>query len=162
MGSDISAGWNELVVTPDDEAVAELRQAWSWLLKENYRPVLFSALGDIFFESVSGEVHWLNTGTGDVSQVSENVEVFEGLLATDIVEELFLPRLVEELIAAGKVLKAGQCYSFDMLPVFKEGNYSVENLNPVSMKDHFSHTGSVHEEIRDLPDGTEVRLRGVD
>ena len=65
-----SIGWNELVVTPDEEAVAALREAWSWLLPQDYRPALFSALGDMFFECTTGEIRWLNTGTGEVTTVA--------------------------------------------------------------------------------------------
>lgn len=161
-GSGESVGWNELVVAPDNEAVAELRHAWAWLLKDDHKPVLFSAMGDMFFESASGDIHWLNTGTGAVSRIADNVESFRELLGTDLAYELFLPALIGDLIAARKLLKPGQCYSFITLPIFSEGTYSVENLVPMSIKEHFGLTGAIHEQLQHMPDGAKIRFKIVD
>lgn len=44
------------------------------------------------------------------------------------------------------------------LPVFAEGEFSVENLNPVPAKEHFELTGSVLQQLQDVPDGTNVKI----
>ncbi len=161
-GSDVTIGWDKLVVTPDGEAVAELRRAWAWLLPEEFKPVLFSALGDMFFETAAGDVRWLNTGTGEVSTVADDLDAFRAGLGTERADEFFLPPLIADLIAAGKPLGPGQCYAYVTLPVFAEGGYTVDNLVPISMKEHFGFTGSVHEQLRDLPEGARVRFKVTD
>lgn len=161
-GSEKPVGWNELTVTPDDEAVRELRIAWAWLLPEEYRPVLFSALGDMFFETASGDVQWLNTGTAEISHVADSLDLFREFLGSEFANELFLPPLIEKLIDAGKRLGPEQCYSYTTLPIFKEGTYTAENLAPISMKEHFRLTGSLHEQLQDMPEGAKVRMKVVD
>jgi len=151
-----------LIITPNNEAISELKQAWSWLLPEHYQPILFTALGDMFFEVPSGEVHWLNTGTGSVTHVAANLSEFERHLETDLAVDWFLPALIEQLVAAGKVLKTGQCYSFTTLPIFREGTYTVDNLRPCGAKEHFGFTGDVHKRIHDLPDGAKVQFKVVE
>jgi hypothetical protein len=121
-------------------------------------PVLFSTLGDVFFEPDSGGVWWLNAGTAEVSRVAGSVGEFQALLGTDLVEEWFMPGLVERLHAAGKHLAAGECFSYVMLPVFEEGTYEVSNLNPIDAREHFALTGYLLQEIRELPGGARVRI----
>ena len=154
----MSVGWSALTFTPDDEAVAVLRSSWGWLLAEPFTPLLFSSLGDMFFESSSGRVYWLNTGTGQVSEVAESAAQFKEMLRTEIANDWFLPPLVEKLRAAGKVAGPGCCYTFATLPVFAEGKYEVSNLNPVPAKEHFSLTGHIHKEIQSLPNGARVKI----
>ena len=73
------------------------------------------------------------------------------LLGTDIADEWFLPALIEQLHAAGKVPEEGECYTYVTLPVFEEGKYEVDNLNPVPAYEHFALTGDIHCEILSRP-----------
>jgi hypothetical protein len=107
-------------------------------------PVLFSALGDVFFEDVAGGVWWLNAGTAEVSGVADSVEQFQDLLRTDQANEWFMPDLVERLHAAGKFLAPGQCFTYVTLPIFKEGSYEVSNLNPVNASNSTSPAAAPH------------------
>jgi hypothetical protein len=154
-------GWSSLTFTPDDEAVRELSTSWDWLIQEPFTPILFSVLGDVFFHTESSGVWWLNTGTGEISLVADSVEQFREKLGTEIVEEWFLPSLVEQLHAAGKIPGPSCCYTYVTLPVFAEGKYEIQNLNPVPAKLHFAATGHLHKEFHSLPDGANVKLNVV-
>jgi hypothetical protein len=149
----MSFGWSSLTFTPDAEAVESLRSSWAWFFDKPYTPVLFSILGDPFVETQSGVIWWLNTGTGELQQVAESWEQFVELLGSEQASEWFLPPLVERLHAAGKVPAPGECYTYVTLPVFNEGKYEVENMNPVPAKEHFAITGHIHHEIQSLPPG---------
>ena len=155
----MSISWAALTFTPDEEAVRELRSSWAWLLTGEYTPVLFSILGDAFVQmQATGAVHWLNTGIGESEPVADSIEQFRELLVTEKAAEWFMPELVEQLHAAGKVAGVGQCYTYVTLPVFEEGTYDVENLNAVPAKEHFAITGQVLREIRGFPNGAKVKL----
>jgi len=154
----MSIGWASLTCTPSDEAVKQLAESWGWMLREPFSPVLFSAFGDVFLEPDSGGVWWLNTSVGELTQVAESVQEFRELLGTELADEWFMPGLIERLHAAGKVLQAGQCYTYVTLPVFAEGSYEVENLNPVPVHEHFGLTGHILSEINGLPDGAKVKI----
>jgi hypothetical protein len=122
---------------------------------------LFSTLGDVFFEPDSGGIWWLNTGTAELTRVAETVEHFHERLATDIADEWFMPLLIAQLHAVGKVPEPGECYTYITLPVFAEGRYDVDNLNPVPAGEHFAVTGHILHEISELPDGAKVKLHTV-
>ena len=150
-------GWSQLTFTPNDEAIATLEKSWGSVISEPFTPLLFSIFGDMFYQSSTG-VYWLNTGAGETSRVADNSEEFQSLLRTDLIDEWFLPALVEQLHAAGKIPGPGCCYTPAILPVFAEGKYTVANLNPVSGKEHFALTAEVHSQIRPLANGTKVKL----
>lgn len=154
----MSVGWSSLTFTPSDEAVQQLRESWGWLLREPFVPVLFSALGDVFFQLESGGIWWLNTGTAEITRIAESVPHFRELLGTELADEWFMPGLIEQLHEAGKVAAPGQCYTYVTLPAFAEGKYEVENLNPVPAHEHFAITGHILKEIQSLPPGAKVKL----
>ncbi len=154
----MSLSWSSITFDPSFDGVQELNVSWGWLIAEPFKPVLFSSMGDVFIEKDSGGVWWLNTGVGQLTQVADSVPAFQDLLSTDIVNDWFLPGLIDELHRAGKVPEPGECFTFALMPVFMEGKYEVSNLNPVPARDHFATTGDVIRQIQGLPDGAEVRI----
>jgi hypothetical protein len=119
--------------------------------------VLFSIIGDMFFARDDGAVWWLNTGTAEVKRVADSIENFQEHLGTELADDWFLPDLVERLHAAGKLPEEGECYTYVTLPVFAEGKYEVDNLNPVPAAEHFAVTGHIHREIAALPDSAKLK-----
>ncbi|UPG94689.1 T6SS immunity protein Tdi1 domain-containing protein [Luteibacter aegosomatissinici] len=150
--------WNQLTCTPDKDAIDALAASWSWCIGDAFTPLLFTALGDMFYEADEGGIYWLNTGTAEVERVADDVDAFNQLLREEIADEWLLPPLIEALIDAGKVCAEGECYTYVTLPVFAEGEYTVENFNPVPAREHFELTGSVLQQLQDVPDGTDVNI----
>lgn len=150
--------WKDLSFLPSDEALAALYEAWAWFLPQPFQPVMASTLGDVFFQQGSEAVFWLNTGTAEISQVAESRAHFMELLKGEEHVSWFMPNLIEQLKDAGKHLKPDHCYTYAILPIFKEGKYEVSNLNPVPAKEHFGVTGTIHRQIKGLPDGTHVKV----
>jgi hypothetical protein len=150
--------WNDLSFLPSDDALAELYTAWKWFLPKTFKPIMTSTLGDVFFQHDGDAVFWLNTGTAEVTQLASSRAEFLELLKTDKADEWFMPGLVEELMAAGKILKPDHCYTYVILPIFKDGKYDVSNLNPVPAKEHFGATGTLHQQIREMPDDAKVKI----
>jgi hypothetical protein len=152
------ATWSDITIEPNHAALAALRDAWRWLIGDAWTPLLFSAIGDVFFEVPAGSVWWLSTATGSLEQVAESRAEFAEGLGTENTDEWFLPGLVDALREQGKILRPDQCYTYAMLPVFVEGSFSAENMHPVSAAEHFSLSGDMHRSIRGLPDGANVRV----
>jgi hypothetical protein len=151
----------DLTFTPNQDAIERLAEAWAWLLREPFRPVLFSVMGDVFLEPDSGGIWWLNTGTGEFTRVADSIEQFRDLLRSEVADEWLMPGLIEQLHAAGKIPEPGECYTYVTLPVFAEGKYEVDNLNPVPAGEHFSVTGHILHEIAELPDDAKAKLQTV-
>jgi hypothetical protein len=154
----MAVGWSSLTFEPTAEAIEQLSESWAWLLKTPFRPVLFSSLGDMFFARDDGAVWWLNTGAGELTRVADSIDDFREKLGTELADDWFLPHLVEQLHAAGKIPEPGECYTYVTLPIFQEGRYVVENLNPVPASEHFSLSGEVHRQIAALPESAKLKI----
>jgi len=150
--------WSQITIQPQDAALASLRNSWKWMLGDAWTPLMFSAIGDVFFEVPAGTVWWLSTATGSLEQIADSRDEFRELLGTEKADEWFLPGLVEALHSSGKILESEQCYTYAIFPVFAEGSFSVENMNPVSAAEHYAFSGHVHESIRQLPEGAKVKV----
>ncbi len=48
------------------------------------------------------------------------------------------------------------------LSVFREGSYEPENRFALSALEHLAVTADLHNQIRDSPDGVQVRIKIVD
>jgi hypothetical protein len=151
----------DLTCTPNQDAIERLAEAWAWLLKEPFVPVLFTALGDMFFEPDSGGIWWLNTGTG-------RTHARRGFRRRLSREARWRSRKrMAHARARGAASRRrespepGECYTYVTLPVFAEGKYEVDNLNPVPAGEHFSVTGHILHEIAELPDEAKAKLHTV-
>ena len=118
------AAWSQITIQPSAAALESLRQHWRWQLGDDWSPLLFSALGDVFLRVPAGTVWWLSTATGSLEQIAESTEHFQELIAGERANEWFLPGLIDTLCAQSKTLGEDQCYTFAIFPVFSEGSFS--------------------------------------
>ena len=132
--------------------------AWQWRIADMRAAIMVTVWGDIFFEGNDEGIYWLRTDTGSLTKVAESNEHFQSLLRDQTnIDNWFSPPLLEELYNLGKSLKKDEVFSFQMLPVIG-GEYSIENIVPCSISVHFANAGQICEQIKDLPDGTKVKI----
>jgi hypothetical protein len=156
--------WTDIAFQISPELTDELRSAWSWLIADPWEPVLCSKIGGIFLKVGAGEVLWLDTASALVEQATANVDDFHETCRNkpDIVDEWFLPPLVERLHEAGKVAGPDQCYGFTILPIFAEGKWVPDNMFVAPIREVLLGNAHIHKQIAELPDGSQVQLKIVD
>lgn len=150
----------ELNVTIDLEGLdfGRLLSAWRWKLPTLKQVAIISCLGDLFFVDGEDAVGWLQTDSGDLTRVADSVQQFQAMLSQEaIADDFFLPGLVRELLLAGKTVGHQEVYSYIVPPVMG-GTYSPDNVEAKSVYTHFDMTGRFHEQIKDLPEGAQVRM----
>ena len=155
---------SRFVAHVDLGAVHSALSEWSWLLRdEDWKPVLVSASGDVFLARSSGGIFRLDTGSGELSRIAENISEFAfALEQPDVARDWLLTTVIEELLNSGCNLAPGQCFGFTILPVFKEGSYAAANRFCLSAIEHVRVTGNLHSQIQGLEDGEQVRLSVVE
>lgn len=137
----------------------DILSCWKWALTDMQSVVTVSSFGDLFLLGRDSAVYWLQTDNGQLTKVADSLQQYEKFLTDeDLVNNWFLPLLVENLLATGKTLEENEVYSYKLAPVLG-GEYSVENLEPTDMSVHFAFAGQIFEKIRDLPDGTPVNIK---
>lgn len=160
----MSITWKDIAFQLEPSIAREACKAWSWLVPELWKPIVCSMVGGVFLEKMSGEVHWLDTGTGLAEAVASTRMEFEEIVRSspDLVDEWFLPSLVERLHAAGKRPADGECYGFTILPIFAEGKYDTDNMFVVPVREQVVGMADIHRQLNDLPEGASVQINLTD
>jgi hypothetical protein len=147
---------SDLTIKFQTEISDRLTEDWTWLIGTDKKVILVSTIGDMFLANDNGNIYWLDVGQGKIELVAADKIEFEKKL-TDIeqVNEWFMIDLTTQLRLSDKKLKDGQLFSYKKLPIIG-GDYSVDNFEPTDMEVHFSFAGQIHNQIKDLPDGTKI------
>lgn len=131
---------------------------WGWLLPESFTLWLMNRFGDLFIVLDDGSVHMLDVGGGTFKKVAESREDFlEKIDDPGVGNNWLMIPLVDDLVQHGVRLREGQCYTYKQPPIMG-GDYTVENTAVVKIPEHFRIYGSIHRQLKDFPDGTEVRI----
>jgi len=148
----------DVTIDFQDLNLEDICSAWQWRIQDQKGLVLISKLGDMFFLGNDGGVYWLQTDSGDLTKIADNLEHFEELLTQyENFDNWFLPGLIEQLEQAGKTLGPNQVYSYLKIPVMG-GEYSVDNIKPTDISVYFAFSGQICEQIQNLSDGTTVKV----
>lgn len=140
----------------------ELLKTWLWLVDEGTTVLFASLFGDLFLRYPDQSVQWLDTGIGDLTQLAPNSEEFYSLLQEpENYDYWLLPDLAQDAAQAGLILGPAEVYSFTLLPLLG-GEYKSNNLYPTELQTHLHLTGTLHEQLSGLPDGTEVKFKVVE
>ena len=151
--------WNDLTVNFEHIDRAKLVEDWQWLIGSTALPILVTSVGDIFLQETSGEIYWLISGNAEYEKVAETYEEFQSKLQNnDIVHEWFLVPVVAQLKRQGVHLEQGKLYGFKQLPTLG-GAYEANNYELTDIEVHFSMSGQMNLQIKELPDGTQVNLK---
>jgi hypothetical protein len=135
---------------------SELFADWQPLVPAHSSPWLLTKFGDVFLIQPDGKVGMLQVSGFQYNVVAKDKTDFqEWLVDPEKMAEWFLAPLVDQLEAAGKVLKTDECYSF-IRPEGFGGSVTLENVMIVPRREHFGLWGKVFRQIKDMSDGQEV------
>ncbi len=153
----MSISWDEITVPLEGIDGAALLFTWRWLVPEELQPIVLTAMGDLFLlEADSGEIHWLDVASGELTLVASSAEELQGLInEAENAQNWFMPEAVTAMRKAGMVLGGHQVYSLDH-PAVLGGEFKPSNITPTDVYVHFNLHGQIHEQVRDLPEGTEI------
>jgi hypothetical protein len=148
--------WNELTISFDPTASEALLSDWGWLVTGDLEVVVVSALGDLFLRNSEGHILWLDVGAARITQVAASSDEFKQLMQmAENANDWFVPQLIGDLIARGKLLSPGQCYSYKKPPMLS-GELTVDNLEPTDLLVHCSICGQIGRKIQQMPEGTKI------
>ncbi|HET6423774.1 MAG TPA: T6SS immunity protein Tdi1 domain-containing protein [Planctomycetaceae bacterium] len=147
---------NDLTISPRDVAMNALLADWQWAMPEPLRPVLLTAMGDVFAQGESGTVYFIDVVGGEIDSVADDGATFQELLTNNqFVTERFFPARIVQLRKAGKTLEPQQVYSHER-PLVLGGDDEIDNIEPTDVSVHVSIHGQIHQQIKDLPEGTPI------
>jgi len=141
---------------------SKLLAGWQPLLPPEFTVWMVNRFGEMIIVMENGSVHYMDFSANELRHIAESREDFVEKVGNDnnANDWLMIP-LVDACVAAGKTLPVGKCYNFT-IPVVLGGKYEVDNIAVVPLSEYYSFLADLHRQIKDLPDGTQVKLKIVD
>jgi hypothetical protein len=136
-----------------------LLHQWSWLLPPRFTVWLMNRFGDLFIVLEDETVHMLDVGAGTLQKICDSRDTFAEMLdhADNANNWLMIP-LIDQLVAREMTLGEGECYSYKLPPVLG-GSYQIDNIFVLAIPKHYGAYGSIHSQLKDLPDGSQVVIK---
>ena len=148
--------FEDLLAPIDDLGEGDALESWRWLVGPGSRPLLMTALGDVFVLMASGEVCFIDTYEGTLKPAGTSYDDWKQRLKDQQnIIAWFSPGLVEAMRERGVFLSHGQCYS-PIVPPVVGGDMLPENMEASLWRVHFYPSGQIHEQILKLPEGTPI------
>ena len=149
---------NDYLIDPVNRDWGNLLDDWKWMLPNEFTPWLVNRCGDVFMVMSDGSVHMLDVGAGRLDRMADDQNDF----CTKIDEgqntdEWLLISLVDSLTESGVSINEDECYSFITFPGLG-GKYEKENVKVEDLSVHYSVSGQIFEQIKDLPDGAQIKF----
>jgi hypothetical protein len=149
--------WDDLLIEAADLDPEILVHGWAWLVKGQFRAIAASKFGDWFLERPNGAIQMLDAVKGTLEPVADSYSEFQKLINTQArQEEWLLSELVLTLHEKGMIPSRGECYSFKV-PLVLGGKAESDNVELCDFRLWVSLCGQIHEQTRDLPEGTPIK-----
>lgn len=149
------------LVPIDNLDIKKIISNWKWLTGDK-TIVALAKSGDALLKDNDDKLYFLDVGSGTIEHKADNYQdFFQAKLSNELVEEILLPTVIDKLEKFGFILNKGQIFSFTILPILG-GKYDEKNMFALDIYEHFTLTGEIHFQIKDLPDGTEVKMKIID
>ncbi|MFD1341572.1 T6SS immunity protein Tdi1 domain-containing protein [Litorisediminicola beolgyonensis] len=148
---------------PDDATVlAAVAEAWEWTGIEPARLLARNAFGNLLIEDRVGTTWRIVPEELACEPVADSAAERDALLSEPgFVEDWEMLRLVTVAIHTLGAPAPGRVFHL-VHPAPLGGDYTPENMRIVPLLEQISFSGEVALQIRDLPDGAEVRLRVIE
>jgi hypothetical protein len=145
------------LISLDNLDLVKILSTWSWLTSDK-SIVALTKSGNALLKDKNNHLYFLDVGSGTLELKADNYHHFlDGKSSYDLSEELLLPIVVDKLDQHGIKLKAGQVYSYRMLPILG-GTYDEKNMFALDIYEHYNLTGDIHFKLKDTIDGTQVDI----
>ena len=118
--------------------------------------------GNVIVESDDGQVWHICPEELECNRIAGSTAEFERVRAS---EDFVLDWKMERLVELGRSIHGtppeGRCFCLK-IPGVLGGAYDGSNLGTISIAELLASSGDLALQIKDLPDGTQVRLKVVD
>ena len=150
---------NDYILDHSETDWPSILREWLWLIPDHLTVWIMNRFGDLFISLDDGTIHMLDIGCGTFSKIADSHDDFADKIDKgDNANQWLMIPLVDKLVDANIAIPKGKCYGYRIPPVLG-GDYTIENTAVIPILEHYSFHADVHQQIRDLPDGTPFVLK---
>ena len=144
------------------ELVRVIHEVWGWIGLEPDEVVAENDFGNLIVRASDGKYWRICPEELSCTVIAENRTHLDTLNETqDFRRDWWMLPLVEEASEALGPLDADRKYCLKM-PAVLGGAYDVTNFSTIPLDELISFAGDAAEQIKDLPDGTQVDIKIIE
>jgi hypothetical protein len=138
-----------------------IRDAWKWIGLDPAEVVAENAFGNLIVRATDGAYWRICPEELSCEQVARDAGEFAALSGgEEFRTDWEMARLVEQARQKLGPLSPGRCYCLK-LPAVIGGTYDAANMGTISRAELISFAGDMAEQIKDVPDGGQIKIRIV-
>jgi hypothetical protein len=138
--------------------VERLLTEWRWLCPQKLQLISRSAFGDLVLCDHKGCVYHLDVDVGQIIKITDTEDQFRTMFQdAEFREKWFSEADEREAALRGLIPNADQCIAFSTPLVLKTGMDAKPYI--ADLYECVSFLGDINEQIRNLPDGTEITFK---
>jgi hypothetical protein len=135
-----------------------IRAAWGWIGLDPAEVVATNSFGNVVVRAADGAYWRICPEEWSCKQVARDADEFASVSSE---EEFRTDWEMERLVKLARknlgALREGQCYCLKM-PAVIGGSYDVTKIGTISLTELISFSGDMAEQIKDVPDGGEIKI----
>jgi hypothetical protein len=135
-----------------------IRNSWGWTGLEPAEVVSSNPFGNLIVRAVDGAYWRICPEEWSCVKIAQSaIELTTQLAADKFRIDWEMSRLVELAGERQGPLSDGMCYCLK-IPAVLGGSYEAENLGTITLNELIEFSGSMAEQIKDLPDGSQIKI----
>ena len=143
------------------DILALVNQSWSWTGLNAKEVLAQNAFGNLILKSDTGKIWRIMPEELSCEIVAQSEADFESLSQTDDFQiDWEMENLVHAACNALGAPPVGYVY-YLVIPAVLGGKYEVENIRCVPLEELIGFSASFAEQIKDLPDGAEIKINVI-
>lgn len=142
--------------------VEEIKESWGWVGIEPEEVVGENDFGNLMIKDIEGKYWRLCPEDVYCEVIAQNREELDKLSSDqEFLEDWYMQALVEKAQEHLGLLTEGQKYCL-VTPGVLGGEYAISNIKTVPLIELIRFSGDLANQIKDLPDGAQIKLKVVD
>ena len=142
--------------------IEEIKSSWGWIGIEPIEVVGENDFGNLIIKDTQGKYWRLCPEDVYCEIIANNRKELDTLSADqEFLEDWYMQALVEQAKEHLGSLTEGRKY-FLVTPGILGGEYGINNIKSAPLSEIIRLSGSIGKQIKDLPEGAQVKLKVVD
>jgi len=142
--------------------IAQMNKAWAWIGIKAIEIVETNKFGNVIFRNTEGRFFRICPEELACDVIAETTEKYNALIKDqDFLADWFMETLVEKAEDKYGPQIDERCFCLK-IPAVLGGFYKIENIGTISRLELISFSGDIAEQVKDLPDGNQVKFKFVD
>jgi hypothetical protein len=138
-----------------------IQEGWGWAIGTPARVIAVNSFGNVIVQTSIGQFYRITPEDLKCVFLCDSEDALEKIMRdSEFAFDWDMKLLREQAEGALGKLTTNECYHL-VIPATLGGAYAISNIKKISIGEWLSFSGCVAQQIKDLPDGTQVEIKWI-